>query len=315
MKPLEVVLLGRIASLGRETLEAHLQAGRVLANVPDPGAAATFPDVFEAADVIVGGPLTAAIVTRAERLKLVHVPGAGLDGMGLDLLASTVPVANTFHHERSIAEYVFTAMLHLSQRPDLSDGRLREGAWAGFVNHEPPVIEPLAGKAVLILGFGHIGKEVAKRAEAFDMQVIPVTRSTPGWRDRLREARYVVVSCPLNEQTRGLLGSAEFSMMRRDAVLINVARGPIVDERALYEALRDRVIASAAIDVWYRYPGATGEICLPSNYPFHELGNVLMTPHLSGWTKLTIEGRMRDVADNVARLAQGLPLRNVVIRG
>ncbi len=312
---MEVVLLGRIGSLGKEALAAHLKAGRVLAVVPDPSAAGLFPGAFEAADVIVGGPLTEAIAARAERLKLVHIPGAGLDGMGLHFLRPGVPVANTFHHEQSISEYVFMAMLHLAQRPDLSDERLRRGMWAGFVNYEPPAIETLAGSTMLILGFGHIGKEIAKRAAAFDMEVIPVTRAMPGWRDRLKEARYVVVSCPLNEQTKGLFGAAEFAMMRRDATLINVARGPVVDERALYEAIRNRVIASAAIDVWYRYPGAAGEICLPSDYPFHELDNVLMTPHVSGWTKLTVEGRMRDVADNVARLAQGLPLRNVVIQG
>jgi phosphoglycerate dehydrogenase-like enzyme len=315
MKLLEVVLLGRIASLGREALERQLTAGRIIASVPDPRAASEFPGVFEAADVIVGGPFTEAIAARALRLKLVHIPGAGLDGMGLHLLPGSIPVANAFHHERSIAEYVFMAMLHLSQRPDLADRRLRGGLWAGFVNYERPAIESLAGSAVLILGFGHIGKEVAKRAEAFDMEAIPVTRATTGWRERLKDARYVVISCPLNETTRGMIGETEFGLMRRDAVLINVARGPVVDEGALFEALRTRSISAAAIDVWYSYPREAGEVCLPSQYPFHELDNVLMTPHISGWTNLTVEGRMRDVADNVARLAAGEPLRNIVNGG
>ena len=99
--------------------------------------------------------------------------------------------------------------------------------------------------------------------------------------------------------------------MRRGAVLVNVGRGPLVEEKALYEALRDGDIAGAAIDVWYGYP-TSGATAAPSELPFKELPNVLMTPHSSGMTRQTFMGRAADIAANMRRLAAGEPLGNVV---
>jgi phosphoglycerate dehydrogenase-like enzyme len=100
-------------------------------------------------------------------------------------------------------------------------------------------------------------------------------------------------------------------MMKRSACLINVARAEIVDEAALYRALASGSIAGAALDVWYRYPTMAG-LALPSTQPFHELGNVLMTPHVSGWTEGMIEARATLIADNIERAARGEPPLNAV---
>jgi phosphoglycerate dehydrogenase-like enzyme len=100
-------------------------------------------------------------------------------------------------------------------------------------------------------------------------------------------------------------------MMKPSAFLINVARAEVVEQAALYHALADRRLAGAALDVWYRYPVAAGATC-PSDAPFHELANVLMTPHVSGWTEGMLEARSRLIADNAARLLAGAPLLNLV---
>ena len=122
----------------------------------------------------------------------------------------------------------------------------------------------------------------------------------------------MVIACPLGEATRGLIGEAQLARMRASAVLINVARGPIVDEDALFTALRERTIGGAALDTWYRYPEHAGEMLRPSRHPFHELDNVLMTPHCSGWTEGVMARRFAVIADNLERLQSGRPLLNQV---
>ena len=128
----------------------------------------------------------------------------------------------------------------------------------------------------------------------------------------LEAADFVVIACPLTAATQGLIGRAELARMRKDAVLINVARGPIVDEDALFEALSRRTIGGAVLDTWYRYPGGGDASTRPSRHPFHELDNVVMTPHCSGWTEGLMERRFAVIGDNLERLAAGQPLLNQV---
>ena len=109
-----------------------------------------------------------------------------------------------------------------------------------------------------------------------------------------------------------LIGRSEFAHMKPEAVLINVARGPIVDEDALYEALANRTIRGAVLDVWYRYPEPRDAALRPSRHPFHHLDNVVMTPHCSGWTEGLMERRFAVIIDNIQRLRDGRPLLNQV---
>jgi phosphoglycerate dehydrogenase-like enzyme len=125
----------------------------------------------------------------------------------------------------------------------------------------------------------------------------------------------VLVAVPLVDETRGLIGERELELLGPDGYLLNVARGEVVDERALYEALRDRRIAGAAVDVWYRYPGSRDERTLPSELPFHELENVVMTPHVSGRSEGTRDGRVAFAVEQLVRLAEGRELENVVAVG
>jgi len=121
----------------------------------------------------------------------------------------------------------------------------------------------------------------------------------------------VLISMPATRDTVGLMDRRRLGLMKPAAFLINVARAEIVDEDALYEALAERSIAGAALDVWYRYPRAAGP-SLPATRPFHELPNVLMTPHVSGWTEGMLEARAKLIAENIRRIAVGeIPLNLV----
>ncbi|WP_460768737.1 NAD(P)-dependent oxidoreductase [Mariniluteicoccus flavus] len=131
--------------------------------------------------------------------------------------------------------------------------------------------------------------------------------------DRLcAESDVLIVGAPLTEQTRGSLGADQLAAVGPDGVLIQLARGPVADEEALFTALRDGRLGAAAIDVWYDYPPSPGVATAPSRFDFGALPNALMTPHVSGVAASTFEGRLRDVVANVEALAEGRPLRNIV---
>jgi phosphoglycerate dehydrogenase-like enzyme len=276
-------------------------------------------------DALISLAFTPEMAAAAGRLKLVQVPGAGLDRIDRAALGASTALANVYGHEVGIAEYVLGAMLTLTRQLGRLDSALRQGAWQSqwAVGVAPPPTWPeLAGKTVGILGYGHIGACVARRARAFDMTVLAIRR-TPSpdadalvrgpqaLDDVLARADYVVVTLPLTPDTRGLLGAPELARMKRTAMLINVARAEIVDEDALYQALAERTIAAAALDVWYRYPKAPGPTP-PARRPFHELPNVLMTPHVSGWTDGMLEARAGLIADNIERIARGEPPQNLI---
>lgn len=129
------------------------------------------------------------------------------------------------------------------------------------------------------------------------------------------ESDFVVVCVPLSESTGGLVGAQELDLLGRDGYLINVARGAIVDQEQLYEALRTRRIAGAGLDVWYRYPAHVGQKVLPADLPFWKLDNVVMTPHSSGWSADALDRRWRFIAEQLARLREGRPLEHVVAGG
>jgi phosphoglycerate dehydrogenase-like enzyme len=125
-------------------------------------------------------------------------------------------------------------------------------------------------------------------------------------------ADFFVVSVPSNAETVGMVNAGSFAAMRASAVILNVGRGPTIDEQSLYEALSNRRIAGAVIDTWYSYPSPGHPSVLPSKFPFQELPNVVMTPHMSGWTTGTINRRRLTIADNIGRRAAGRPCVNVV---
>lgn len=208
-----------------------------------------------------------------------------------------------------------------------ADARLRRGDWRYWSATPGSVRTELGAQTIGVLGYGRIGKAIAQRARAFGMGVTVANRSPvaqDGTVDRaygldalhafMGSADVIVASLPLTDETRSLVDAAALAAMRPEAVVVNVGRGPVIDERALYEALAGRRIGGAIIDTWYRYPMPDDPNPLPSALPFHDLDNVVMTPHMSAWTHGTISRRQTVIAGNINSLAAGRPLANVVGR-
>lgn len=279
-------------------------------------------------DVLVTMVLTHEMGRASARLKLVQVPGAGLDRIERSAMPSGAWLANVHGHENGIAEYVIGAMVALTRDFVRLDAALRKGYWQSqwAIGAAPPAVWPeLTGKTLGILGYGRIGQAVARRARAFDMNVLAVRQNVRrsigegvaflGGPEAIDEvigrSDYVLISMPATRDTVGLMDRRRLGLMKPTTFLINVARAEIVDEGALYEALVERSIAGAALDVWYRYPCAAGR-APPATRPFHELPNVLMTPHVSGWTDGMLDARATLIAENFRRIAHGETPLNLV---
>jgi phosphoglycerate dehydrogenase-like enzyme len=322
LEPIAIVFAGTFAASLETRVRAHLTQPATVTAADESRAAALMPDV----DVLVTMAFTREMGERAKRLKLVQVPGAGLDRIDRSALPPGAALANVYGHEVGIAEYVMGAMLTLTREFTRLDAALKRGTWesqwAIGAAHPQPWPE-LAGRTLGIVGYGRIGQALARRARAFDMTVLAirrdVTRADPhahvrgpeALADVLARADYLAITASLNAETRGLIGARELALMKPRAVLVNVSRAEIVDEDALYRALAERRLAAAALDVWYRYPSEPGPTP-PARQPFHALPNVLMTPHVSGWTDGMMETRARTIAENVERVARGEPPVNLI---
>jgi phosphoglycerate dehydrogenase-like enzyme len=264
---------------------------------------------------------------EAPRLRLLQSPAAGLDLIDLPSLPHGITVCNVDGHEQAIAEYVLMTMLALSHRlVDIANGFRDRSSWAGGGAGGGPTHGEILGKTVGIIGYGRIGREVAKRAAAFGCTVIAANRSPIadkaeaseiyplGELDRmLPRCDVVVIAAALGAETRGLVDAGRLALMKPTSLLINIGRALIADEKALYDALRDGRIGGAALDVWWRYPSPAEPNALPSNFPFHELPNVLMTPHCSSATDGARDRRLTGIAGNLDRFARGESLINVVM--
>ncbi len=280
-------------------------------------------EAYEQADVIITTRLDASLpVPRAARL--VQAPAAGTDSIDVARLPPQASLCNCHGHEQAIAEYVLAALLLRHVPLAQADADLRQGRWPLQAGRPGAARTELGSSTIGLLGYGHIGKAVAHRARAFGMPVVVANRS-PVFDVAVKQsfgldqlgafmaaADAIVVSLPLTANTTGIVGRAELAAMRPSAVVINVGRGPVIDEQALYDALAGKRIAGAVIDTWYQYPTAEKRECAPSKLDFASLPNVTMTPHMSGWTHEMLKRRQATLAENINRLADGRELLNVL---
>jgi phosphoglycerate dehydrogenase-like enzyme len=265
---------------------------------------------------------------EAPRLKLLQSVAAGIDLIDLPSLPPGVSVCNVAGHEQAIAEYVLMTMLAMSHNLiEIATAFRSDGSWGGGGAGGGPAHGEIFGKTVGIVGYGRIGREVAMRAAGFSSTVLAANRSPvadPGAAAQiyplaeldqmLPRCDVVVIAAGLGPETKGLIDARRLALMKPSALLINIGRAPIIDEEALYAALRDGRIGGAALDVWWRYPSPAEPKARPSRFPFHELPNVLMTPHCSSGTDGARERRFGTVAANLDRFVRGQPLLNVVAR-
>lgn len=274
------------------------------------------------ADIVIGGPIPDDALKNARRLKFIQATSAGVDKFNFKLLKERGIILASAKgcNAREVAEHALALMLALAKKIPSMDRTLKSGKWIPWKSET--MIGDLEGKTVGIIGYGRIGRELAKLCKALGMRILAVKR-TPAAPDGVAEfiggaesldyvlanSDYVVITLPLTPQTRGLIGEQRLRKMKKTAYLINVGRGPVVDEEALYKALTEGWIAGAGLDVWWEYPPSPDT---PSKLGLHKLDNVVASPHKGGWTPKAREKCIRFAAENVRRYILGEKVLNVI---
>ncbi|NYZ14523.1 hypothetical protein HL658_18390 [Azospirillum sp. RWY-5-1] len=320
---MKVFMIGEAAN-HKDKLAAHLSAPLPIISLPREAAQSPqFDTEIGANDVVISLRFSRTGGTAPD-FRLLHVPGAGLDGIDLGSLPGGCTVCNVFEHEIPIAEFVTAAMLNWEIRPDELRRSFATDSWSDTYRARVPHGE-IHGRTLGVVGIGRIGRTIAQRARAFGMRILAVDQMAGdggGLADAvlppaqlgqvLAVADYLVIACPLTAETRSLIGAGQLRAMKPTAVLINVSRAPIVDEEALYNALSRRLIGGAYLDVWYGYPTGGTDRVPPARFPFEELPNAVCTPHSSAWTSQLPQRRYAFIARNIDRLRSGEPLLNMV---
>lgn len=321
--PLSIVLYGDAVLANEYRLRAKADFPVALIGLPDKASEADKDAALAAADAVVCVKFDHPS-RQAAHLKLIQLQAAGFDKIDFECVPDRAAVCNAFGHTRAIAEYALMTMLMWTHRWKSVEESFRGGSWKYGAAVSGPFHHELNGKTVGIIGFGQMGKEIAARSHAMGTRVLACCREPQSSEhveafyrleqldEFLARCDFVVVCIAHVPQTEGLISAARLARMKREAVLINVARGPIVAERDLYEALTSARIAGAVIDVWWQYPDAADPQRRGSRFPFHELDNVLMTPHSSGWTEQMMDRRWDMIMANLRAAWRGEPLRNIV---
>jgi phosphoglycerate dehydrogenase-like enzyme len=320
-----------------------------IANLPRPDALAVLREALDPAiqltlgperpdradfEVLVAGRPSADDLAASPRLRAVVVPWAGLPDVTRELLEGRpdLTLHNLHHNDGATAEMAVALLLAAAKWLVPADRALRSGDWSP--RYDGPESVLLDGKTALVLGYGHIGQRVARVLAALGMRASAVRRRASAlgevdgmvsvWpmeqlHTLLSLTHALVIALPLTTATQGLIGATELALMPRGGLLVNIARGPVVDEDALFAALSSGHLAGAGLDVWYRYPTdeASRSGTLPSRLPFDRLSNVVMSPHRGGHTDETEARRMVALAEllNTAARGEDLPNRVDLVAG
>jgi D-3-phosphoglycerate dehydrogenase / 2-oxoglutarate reductase len=292
-------------------LERHCEV--VLA--PDTSAATLQRLVADADALVVRTQLPPDLFDHAPKLRAIVRHGVGLDMIPVEAAtAKGIPVANLpGSNTQAVAEYALAAMLHLRRGLATMDTRMRAEGWAKARVLADRATE-LGGSVCGIVGVGAIGGRVAAIAHGIGMRVIGLTRRAETLPPHVQavdkqalfsQADVVVLACPLNEQTRGLVDAATVASMKRDAILINMSRGPVIDTAAVIAALREGRLGGAALDVHDKQP-------LTGSEPVFDAPNLLLTPHVAGITATSMRAMSEGAVATVLALLRGERPSNVV---
>ena len=281
--------------------------------VVTPARSAEYQEAMRDAEYLVGfvdALIDEELYRTGPNLKLIQLLSAGYDRA--DIAAARhggVPVANNGGaNSVAVSEHAILLMLAVSRQLIMQHSSVTDGRWRGDTT---PRVHEVRGKTLGIVGLGTIGKKTARLAAAFGMELIyyDIARLTEDQEDALgvrfrllrellRTSDIVTLHTPLNESTHHMIGTEELALMKPSAIIVNTARGPIIDETALHKALTTGVIAGAGLDVFDEEPPPVGN-------PLFTLDNVILTPHLAGPTFESNTVRVRNGFDNVQRVARG----------
>jgi phosphoglycerate dehydrogenase-like enzyme len=270
------------------------------------------------AEIIVGSRFVGPVLEASQDVRLVQIPWAGVQNV-VDAVRSSpdVLLANSHDNARATAQYAVSMLLCLLNRLVPAHMLVMEGRWVE--RREFPTSIGLRGKTVGILGAGHIGREVARLVSAFEVEVLGLRRRVGEMRplfsrlfmrdelhEFLREIDALFITLPSTPETVGIIGPEELDLIGSDGYLVNVGRGELVQEEALFLALKENSIAGAAIDVWYDYEPVADKNgrAYPFRFPFYECDNIFLSPHRAGQTPMNPECWV-DVVENINRFVAG----------
>lgn len=259
--------------------------------------------------------LLRSVFLMAPHLRWVHSRNAGLDSMLFpELVESSAVLTNgSGVFSQSLGEFALAAILYFAKDLRRMLRNQEAGRW------EPFDVDEIAGQTVGIVGYGDIGRAVARRAHAMDMRVLALKRHPPETHDPLIDqfykpdalapmlgrCDYVVVAAPLTPETHHMIGEAALAAMKSSAIVVNIGRGPVIDQAALVRALEEKKIRGAALDVFEQEP-------LPSGDPLYGMENVLVSPHTADHTRDWLDQAMRFFLQQYERFRHNEPLENIV---
>lgn len=285
----------------------------------DKAEAVELPRILSGVDVVVSNKvmLDSGALKNAEHLKLICVAATGTNNIDIAAAKSKkISVCNVRGYATaSVVQHVFSMLLALTTQLEAYQAAVRQGRWCNsehFCLLDYPVRE-LQGKTLGIVGYGELGQAVAVAAKVFGMKVLVAKRDEADTREGrlalnevIKQSDVLSLHCPLNDQTRGLIGKNELAMMKQDAILINTARGGLVDENALYQSLKKNQIGGAAIDVLEHEPPRCDHTLLTE-----VMSNLVVTPH-TAWASIESRQRLIDeLAKNIEAFKAG-QARNLV---
>ncbi|MFL6310974.1 MAG: D-2-hydroxyacid dehydrogenase [Terriglobales bacterium] len=279
------------------------------------------PQEIADTDVFIGLSLRPEQFAAAKRLRWIHSPAAAVHQlMYPELVNSSVALTNsTGVHGPVVAEHAITLLLALAKRLPQAMQYQAKHEWSqNQLWQGSPRPREVADSTVLVIGMGSIGREFAARAKALGLRIMAIRENPAKGLDGanavyasaqidevLPQADYVLLCTPVTPATTGIMNAARLGKMKPDSYLINVARGPLIEEAALLDALQHRRIAGAALDVFNQEP-------LPADSPFWSLDNILITPHTAAVTDRLWERHYRLIVDNMKRFLAGERLLNEV---
>lgn len=269
-------------------------------------------------EVLVKGSPSKEEIASLSNLTSVVVPFAGIPAGTRELLLDQPKISlyNLHHNSADTAEMAIALYMAAAKRIVPRDRDLREGKWSSdsFLRYGSSDSVRADGKQALVLGYGAIGQRIGRVCEAMGMTVTGVRRSGP-FSDQVRsiteldqllpKAEALFIALPLTPETKGLLNKERIGMLPANCIVSNIGRGAIIEEEPFFEALKSNRILAAGLDVWWKYPDGSDAPCYPSNFSFHELPNVVMTPHVGGSSDASEAHRWRALSELVMAIASG----------
>ncbi|MBD3202728.1 hypothetical protein GF327_00405 [Candidatus Woesearchaeota archaeon] len=282
---------------------------------------------IEKTHIVIGDWFTKTMLRKAKNLKYFFIPYSGIPPKLIDILKEKkeLIVSNTHYNADFVAEHAFSLMLTLARKTIYLDQCMRCDQ-IPHIKVKKTNLFSLREKKLAILGYGYIGRSIEKKAKVFGMKPLIYHKQKSICTDMLSNEKkqkkelklilsksdFIVVCLPLTEKTRGLIGENEFKLIKPSAYIINVSRGEIIQEKALYNALKNNTIAGAGIDTWYNYTTKISATKQLYNYPFNKLKNIVMSPHIAYRSDLLETCRTNSIKKYLTRVIMEKKVENII---